>query len=38
MEASFISVGDDISNMFSDAEWTQMYEQFKKDNPELNRE
>jgi hypothetical protein len=38
VEASFIKVGDNVADMFTDAEWNQMYEQFKKDNPELNRE
>lgn len=32
VETSFIQMGDDVSTMFSDKEWEQMFEEFKRDN------
>ena len=38
-EGTYIEVGQDVSDMFSDAEWNQMFQEFKKDNKEMfNRE
>ena len=38
-EGNHIEVGQDITDMFTDAEWNQMFQEFKKDHPEMfNRE
>jgi hypothetical protein len=37
-EGSHIEVGQDITDMFTDAEWSRMFDEFKKDYPEFNRE
>ena len=34
-EGTHIEVGTDVSQMFTDAEWTRMFEQFKSDNKEV---